>query len=214
MSITSEIDIPEPDSCMEKCLMKTLSVISYMSTMRDPYTAHHQKRVAMLSFAIAKKLKLGKQLSTGIYLGALIHDIGKIKVPAEILSFPDKLSLEQYNLIKKHPSDGEKIIHDIEFPWPIRDIVLSHHEHINGTGYPNGLKGNEISLAVRIVTVADVVEAMSSHRPYRPAKSIDDAIYHIEEHADSFYDAKVVEACINIFKDDNFNYVFKDGDTI
>ena len=112
MSITSDIDIPEPDSCMEKCLMKTLSVISYMSTMRDPYTAHHQKRVAMLSFAIAKKLKLGKQLSTGIYLGALIHDIGKIKVPAEILSFPDKLSLEQYNLIKKHPSDGEKIIKD------------------------------------------------------------------------------------------------------
>ncbi len=205
-NIESIADLPDPNSCMERCLIKTLNVVSYMSEARDPYTAHHQERVAKLALAIAKKLGLDEALSLGVYLGALIHDIGKIKVPAEILSFPGKLSIEQYKLIQKHPVDGENIIHDIDFPWPIREIVLSHHERLDGSGYPNGLKGNDISLAVRVVSVADVVEAMSSHRPYRPAKKIHEALQYIEINAGSLYDEKVVEACIWLFKEGNFKF--------
>jgi putative nucleotidyltransferase with HDIG domain len=204
------INVDKLPSCLERCLIKTLNVISYMSEIRDPYTAHHQKRVAKLSLAIAHKMKLSEHEALGIYLGALIHDIGKVKVPAELLAFPGKLSSEQYSLIKRHPVDGEQIVHDIEFPWPIKEIILCHHERLDGSGYPHGLNEEKLPLSVRIVSVSDVVESISSHRPYRAAKGVSAALKHIKESSGTLYDTNVVAACNELFLEDNFN--FQDDD--
>lgn len=140
----------------------------------------------------------------GIRLGGLVHDIGKIKIPAEILSKPTKLTELEYEMIKTHPQTGYEILKEIKFPWPIAQMIQQHHEHIDGSGYPNGTKGEELLLESKILTVADVVEAMASHRPYRAALGIDFALEEIERYKGVFYDTDVVDACIKLFKEDGY----------
>lgn len=171
---------------------------------RDNYTAEHQSRVAGLATAIADELGLDKKQIEGIKYAAEIHDIGKVAVPAEILTKPGQLSNLEYKLLQKHPETGYDILKNIDFPWPLAKIVLQHHEKVDGSGYPNGLSRNDIMLEARVICVADVVEAMASHRPYRPAHSIDAALQEIAEKSDIFFDAAVVNACIKLFREKNY----------
>jgi putative nucleotidyltransferase with HDIG domain len=177
-------------------LTQTIAALGRSIEKRDPYTDGHQKRVSQLAVAIAEEMGLSKEQITGIRYGALIHDIGNISVPAEILSMPRKLQPPEYSLVKTHPANGAEILGDIDFPWPLTDILSQHHERMDGSGYPGGLKDEAISLEARIVAVADVVEAMSSHRPYRPALGIDAAIAEIQAHRSTLYDPQVVDACV------------------
>jgi PAS domain S-box-containing protein/putative nucleotidyltransferase with HDIG domain len=172
--------------------------------LRDPYTAGHQQRVARLACAIARELGLTEEQVDGIFMAALIHDIGKIYVPAEILNRPARLNETEMDLVKTHPSIGYDIVKEIDFAQPVDRIVVQHHERIDGSGYPNGIDGSSIILEARILAVADVVEAMASHRPYRPALSIDEALNEIEKYRNTLYDTRVVDACLKIFRDNNF----------
>ncbi len=163
---------------------------------RDPYTAGHQQRVSSLAQSVATHMGLSPMVVEGIRVAGLVHDIGKIAVPIEILSKPGKISEYEFQIIKAHPEVGHEIIKEIEFPWPVADIVLQHHERINGSGYPRGLSGDDILLEARILAVADVIEAMTSHRPYREALGREEAIKEIVMHKGTLYDAEVVEACV------------------
>jgi len=165
---------------------------------RDPYTAGHQRRVAKLAQAIAREMRLSEDDCTGIHVAASIHDIGKIYVPAEFLSKPGTLSESERAIIGNHPNVGYDILKDIEFPWPIAEILLQHHERLDGSGYPDGLTGDDIMLEARILAVADVVEAMSSHRPYRPSLGMAPAINEIRQYSGIRYDRSVVHACLNV----------------
>jgi response regulator RpfG family c-di-GMP phosphodiesterase len=165
---------------------------------RDPYTAGHQHRVADLAVVIAMEMNLPKDQIEGIRMGGKIHDLGKISVPAEILSKPSRLTEIEFALIKTHPMIGYEIIADIEFPWPIAQMILQHHEKMNGSGYPQGLSGEDILLEARILCVADVVEAMASHRPYRPALGIEKALDEISKNKGVFYDPEVVDALLRL----------------
>jgi putative nucleotidyltransferase with HDIG domain len=171
---------------------------------RDPYTAGHQRRVAELAHAIASEMRLPTNQIEGIRMAAIIHDLGKMAVPAEILSKPTKLKKSEFELIKDHPLAGYEILKDIAFPWPIARIVLEHHEKMDGSGYPNGSVGENTLLESKILTVADVVEAMASHRPYRPALGLDAALAEIEKNKGTHYDVTVVEACLSLFRDKGF----------
>ena len=154
--------------------------------------------------AIAEEMGLGEQLIQGIRLGAMIHDIGKIYVPAEILNRPGKLSEFEFNIIKTHPAVGYDIVKDIPFNWPIRDMVYQHHERLDGSGYPQGLKGEQIILEARILAVADVMEAMSSHRPYRAALPVEKGLAEITGNRGRLYDAPVVDACVRLVQEGRF----------
>ncbi|HEX2964570.1 MAG TPA: HD domain-containing phosphohydrolase [Syntrophorhabdaceae bacterium] len=173
---------------------------------RDPYTAGHQKRVAGLAAAIAKRMGLTKDKINALEMAGAIHDLGKISVPAEILSTPRKLTSIELNIIKTHPTTGYDILKDIDFPWPIARIVLQHHERLNGTGYPFALKGPEILMEAKIIALADVVEAISSDRPYRPALGIDVALGEIERDMGTLYDELVTKACLQLFRDEGFAF--------
>ena len=183
---------------------KTINALALALEMRDPYTAGHQKRVAQLAGAIAGEMNRPYDEVRGIRLAALIHDIGKIQVPSEILSKPGKLTEIEFELIKSHSQVGYDILKEIEFPWPIADIVYQHHERLDGSGYPRGLKGDEIMLQARIIAVADVVEAMSSHRPYRAALGTEEALAELKEKRGISYDPDVVDACLRLFKEKGF----------
>jgi HD-GYP domain-containing protein (c-di-GMP phosphodiesterase class II) len=172
---------------------------------RDPYTSGHQRRVADLARAIAQEMGLTEDQVDGIRMSGAIHDIGKISVPSEILSKPSKLSDLEFSLIKTHPIVGYNILKDIDFPWPIAEITLQHHERINGSGYPKGISGNEILLEAKILAVADVVEAIASHRPYRPAHTIDVALNEIVQNKGILYDPEVVAACLRVFKEKSYH---------
>lgn len=187
-------------------LIGTIVAVSRAVGARDPYTANHQQRVAQLARSIAQEMGLDTERIDGLRLGATIHDIGKIYLPAEILAKPAKLTDIEYELIKCHAQVGYDILTDIEFPWPIADIAHQHHERLDGSGYPQGLKGDEICLEARIVAVADVVEAMSNHRPYRPALGIDTALKEIKSKRGKFYDPNVVDACLKLFAEKKFNF--------
>lgn len=195
------------DSAEEKQLLLTQTVQSVALTVekRDPYTSGHQTRVAELSILIAEEMGLDKERIRGIHLGATIHDIGKIYVPAEILNRPGRLSEAEFGLIQSHPQIGYDIMKDVEFPWPVNEIIYQHHERMDGSGYPQGLKGDEISMEARIVAVADVVEAISSHRPYRPALGLDKGIEEIKRGRGGAYDADVVDACIRLYDNGKIN---------
>lgn len=182
-------------------LKATIAAISSSIEARDPYTAGHQQRVAVLAAAIARKMGLDENCIEGIHMGAMIHDIGKLQIPAEILSKPSRLSTVEYELIKQHPAVGYNILRNIDSPWPLAEIAWQHHERYDGSGYPQGFKGEEIILEARIVAVADTVEAMSSHRPYRPGLSIKLAIDEIITNSGRLYDPAVVEACVALYKD-------------
>jgi len=190
---------------LKENLAGTVQAISKAVEARDPYTGGHQLRVAEVSSAIAKEMGLSANQIEGIRMGASIHDIGKIQTPAEILSLPRILTELEFQLIKAHTSVGYEILKDINFPWPVAEIAHQHHERVDGTGYPQGLKGEEICLEARIVAVADVMEAISSHRPYRPALGIETALNEIKANRGVFYDSMVADACLKAFNKGMFN---------
>ncbi|HRA80154.1 MAG TPA: HD domain-containing protein [Thauera sp.] len=185
---------------LEKSMEETVQAIAATIEMRDPYTAGHQRRVADLARCIAEEMRLPEEEVRGIYLAATIHDIGKIHIPAEILSYPGKLGDIEYALIQGHVQAGYDILKNIEFPWPVAQMVYQHHEHIGGSGYPRRLKGDEIMLGARILCVADVVEAMASYRPYRPGLGVEKALAEIRMNRGRLYDAAVVDVCLELFK--------------
>jgi len=172
-----------------------------LTEVRDPYTSGHQQRVADLAAAIAQRMGLDPDRIEGIYAAGVLHDIGKLTIPAEILTKPAELNELEYSLVKVHPQTGYDILKEIEFPWPLPEMVLQHHERLDGSGYPRGLSGDDIMLEARILAVADVVEAMSSFRPYRPALGMDEALAEIKKGAGTLYDERVVAACIEVIED-------------
>ena len=175
-------------------------------SIRDPYTAGHQRRVTKLACAIAKEIGLTKEQIEGLRVAAIIHDIGKINIASEILSKPGRLTKLEFEMIKTHPQTGYEILKEIEFPWPVAQIVLQHHERMNGSGYPQGLSGKDILIEARILGVADVVEAMASYRPYRPALGIDKALEEILNNKGVLYDPDVVDACLKVFTEKGFKF--------
>ncbi|MGA2909816.1 MAG: HD domain-containing phosphohydrolase [Terracidiphilus sp.] len=189
---------------LKASLEQTIEVIAETVDQRDPYTAGHQRRVACLSVAIAGKLGLSSERMQGLRLAAGIHDLGKIGVPAEILAKPGRLTENQYNLIKEHAQLGYEIVKNVKFPWPIAQMILQHHERLDGSGYPRGLKADEILLESRILAVADVVEAMSSHRPYRLSKGIDAALDEVLSKSGTLYDPEAVQACVDLFRREGY----------
>lgn len=191
---------------LRKSLEGTVQALTLAVETRDPYTAGHQKRVAKLATAIAGDMGLSEDRTEGIRLAGGIHDLGKISVPADILSKPSRLSEIEYSLIKIHPGVGYNILKDIEFPWPIAQIVLQHHERLDGSGYPGGLKDGEILIEARIMVVADVVEAIASHRPYRAALGIDKALDEISKNRGILYDSAVVDVCLDLFLNKEFSF--------
>jgi PAS domain S-box-containing protein/putative nucleotidyltransferase with HDIG domain len=199
----------EVNKSIQRLKKTSTSIIFTMAKileLRDPYTAGHQQRVARLACAIAREMGLSEEQVDGIFMAALIHDIGKIYVPAEILNRPAKLNDTEMDLVRTHPSIGYDIVKTIDFSQPVGRIVMQHHERIDGSGYPNAVNGRDIILEARILAVADVVEAMASHRPYRPAFSIDEVLTEIDGYRETLYDAGVVDACLKIFKDDDFKF--------
>jgi putative nucleotidyltransferase with HDIG domain len=203
---TAEAGAEIANGKLKRALIATIEALSNALEKRDPYTAGHQKRVAELAVAIGRKMGLDDTMLRGLEVGGLIHDIGKIYVPAEILSRPGRLLEAEYAMIKTHCQVGHDIIKNVEMPWPVADMVLQHHERMDGSGYPQGLKGEAICLEARILGVADTIEAMASHRPYRPALGIDKAIQEIFDRRGSFYDSRAVDACIAVIREDGFSF--------
>ncbi|HER25223.1 MAG TPA: PAS domain S-box protein [Candidatus Atribacteria bacterium] len=191
---------------LQKTMTAVLDTISRIVEAKDPYTAGHQRRVSQLATAIALELNLPQDQLEGIRISSLIHDIGKIGIPIEILSKPTKLSDIEFSLIKAHPQLGYDILKSIDFAYPIAQIVLQHHERLDGSGYPEGLEGDNILFEAKIIGVADTVEAMSSHRPYRPALDIDIALEEISQNRGILYDPEVVDVCLKLFKEKGFKF--------
>ncbi len=191
---------------LRKAMDDMIKTISKISEVKDPYTAGHQRKVSQLSLKIAEELYLSSDLMEGIKIAALIHDIGKVGIPSEILVKPGRLNEIEFALIRDHPRLGYEILKEIEFPYPIAKIILQHHERINGTGYPLQLKDKSILLEAKIIGVADVVEAMSSHRPYRPALGNEAALDEIFKNKGILYDLTVANACIKLFKEKGFKF--------
>ena len=189
---------------LRKSLMGTIHAMSMMVEARDPYTSGHQRRVSSLASAVAREMGLHETVIENIGMAGNIHDIGKMAIPSEILSKPGRLTDIEMRLIKVHPQTGYDILKGVELPYPIAEIVLQHHERIDGSGYPNGLKNSEILLEAKIITIADVVEAMASHRPYRPALGIEVALQEIEKNKGIVYDAGVVDMYLNLFRNKGF----------
>jgi len=189
---------------LRQALEQTIAAIALTLEKRDPYTAGHQERVAGIAAAIATEIGLSPQQVEGIHFGSLIHDIGKVYVPAEILNRPGKLTELEFGLIKTHPEVGFDIVKNIPFPWPVAQMVHQHHERLDGSGYPQGLKGEEIMLEARILAVADVLEAMAAHRPYRAALGLDAAMKELERGRGTAFDAAVVDACLRLVKEKGF----------
>jgi PAS domain S-box-containing protein/putative nucleotidyltransferase with HDIG domain len=192
---------------LRKAIGGTIQVIVQVVERRDPYTAGHQRRVADLARSIATEMGLSHDMIDGIRIAAMMHDIGKISVPAEILSKPGSLSRLEFGLIKEHPRTGYEILKDVEFPWPIAEIVYQHHERLDGSGYPRGLKGPGQLLEARIIALADVVEAIASHRPYRPSLGIDVALEEIRNMKGKLYDPNVVDAALRLFETKKYKLV-------
>jgi len=189
---------------LRKSIRTTIQVLGTASEARDPYTAGHQKRVADLARTIATEMGLPQDSIEAIRMAGAIHDIGKISIPSEILCKPTKLTDLEYSLVQAHTQYSYEIMKDVESPWPLADIVYQHHERINGSGYPQGLKGEDILIEARILAVADVVEAMASYRPYRPSLGLQSALTEIEDNAGILYDSKVVDTCIKLFRENRF----------
>jgi len=191
---------------LRKTFEDTISAIATIVEIKDPYTAGHQTRVAKLSKAIALEIHFSDEQAHAVHTAATIHDVGKIYVPPDILSKPSKLNDLELKFIKRHVQSSYDILKSIEFPWPIAKIALQHHERLDGSGYPNGLKSEEILLEAKIIAVADVVEAMASHRPYRPALGIDKALEEISKNRGILYDSDIVDICVKLFNEKGFKF--------
>lgn len=198
--------LEQSNTRLQQLLQRMVDVLTATIETRDPYIVGHQRRVTELACEIARELGLPQGQIEGLRMAGLIHDIGKISVPSEILSKPGRLTDMEFEMIKRHPQVGYNILKEIEFPWPVADIILQHHERLDGSGYPQGLKGDEIILEARILAVADVVEAMSSHRPYRPAHKLDEALEEISKNRGILYDPQVVDACLRLFRERGFTF--------
>lgn len=207
----NELMLEERTAALEQSLLRlqkswnqTIEVLASTSEAKDPYTAGHQKRVMQLAVAIGRELDMSEDELTGLRMAAMIHDIGKINVPGELLSKPGLLSLLERQLINTHAAAGYAILKELDLPWDVAKVVLQHHERCDGSGYPDGLKNDQIILSAKILAVADVVEAMASHRPYRAALGIESALAEIEQGAGLLYDKTVASACLNLFKRKGF----------
>ncbi len=187
-------------------LFDTVSALAAIVEIRDPYTAGHQRRVAQLATAIARDIGLPESQVEGLNLAAVVHDVGKINIPAEILSRPGRLAEAEFALIKQHSQSGYEVLKGIDFPWPIAQAVLQHHERLDGSGYPLGLRGAEILPEARILAVADVIEAMASHRPYRPGLGIAVALAEVKSHRGTRFDADVVDAALRLFGEKGYAF--------
>jgi PAS domain S-box-containing protein len=191
---------------LRQAITSTIQVLGLTVEARDPYTAGHQQRTTILAEAIAREMGLPPEKIEGLHMAGLVHDVGKISIPAEILSKPTKLTPGEYALVKTHAQRGYEILKVVEFPWPLAEIVLEHHERMDGSGYPRGLKGDEILMEARILALSDTVEAMVSDRPYRPAQGVKTALAEVEKNKGIFYDADVAETCLKLFREKRFSF--------
>lgn len=198
--MTLEIERAQAAERMKKVLLQTVRAVSLTLEIRDPYTAGHQRRVAQLAVAIGRQMGWSEHTLEGLQTGALIHDLGKISVPSDFLSRPGKLSDAAFGVVRSHAAVGAEIVEGIDFPWPVATMIRQHHERLDGSGYPLGLTAEFIIPEARILAVADVVEAISSHRPYRPALGMDAALAEIHDHCATRYDPEVVDACETVIK--------------
>jgi PAS domain S-box-containing protein len=189
---------------LEAAVLGTAAAVSQMVELRDPYTAGHERRVGELSAALAAEMGLDANMQRGLRVAGAVHDVGKIMVPAEILSKPARLSPVEFEIIKQHAQQGYEVLKDVAFPWPVAEVARQHHERMDGSGYPRGLKGEAILLEARILAVADVVESMASHRPYRPGLGIAAALDEIEKNAGRLYDPAVAAACLRLFRETGY----------
>jgi PAS domain S-box-containing protein len=204
--VEAEQAVEESLNNLRKAVKGTVKALSNTLESKDPYTAAHQRRVVQLACALAQELGESPDYIEGIRVMGFLHDLGKIAVPGEILSKPSRLSSYEFNLIKVHPQAGYDILKDIDFPWPVALAVLQHHERLDGSGYPHGLTDHDIIPEAKILAVADVVEAISSHRPYRPALGIDHAMTEISRHQGVLYDPTVVQTCLKLFSENRFSF--------
>jgi len=202
----AEKEVEESANRLQQMMDGTVKAISSALEFRDPYTAGHEKRVAELSSAIAAEMGLPADQVEGVRITGYMHDLGKIAIPAEILFKPGNLTENEINIVRTHPQFGYDILKEIKFVWPVALATLQHHERMNGSGYPQHLKGDEIMLEARILAVADVVETMVSHRPYRPARSTEAALAEISANKGVLYDADVADACVKVFKERGFRF--------
>lgn len=202
----AEVEVKKNLNKLKQTLGAIIQVLEKTVEVRDPYTAGHQRRVAELARSISAEMGFSQDRIDGIRIAGIIHDIGKIYVPAEILSKPRRLTTYEFNLVKTHSQVGYDILKTIDFPWPVARIVLQHHERLNGSGYPNKLMHDNILIEARILGVSDVVEAMASHRPYRPALGLDAALKEVSDHKGSLYDPEVVEICTRLFREKLFDF--------
>jgi HD-GYP domain-containing protein (c-di-GMP phosphodiesterase class II) len=200
--VQAEQQLQEANRRLRAALEGTIRAIVRTVETRDPYTDGHQQRAAELSRAIAERMGLDQDCVDGIYVTGMIHDLGKIAVPPEILNKRGPLTDIEFEIVKIHPAKGAEILEGIDFPWPVREIVLQHHERINGTGYPQGLQGDAILLQARVLAVADVLEAMAADRPYRASLGADQAMAQVIEGQGILYDAAAVQACAALRNDD------------
>jgi putative nucleotidyltransferase with HDIG domain len=200
----AEEDLKQTLESLRKAFGATIQVMVSAVESRDPYTAGHQIRSADLARAVATEMGLPEEKIDGIRMAGSIHDIGKLSVPAEILAKSTKLSELEFSLIKEHARIGYEMLKDVESPWPLAEIVYQHHERMDGSGYPRNLKGDDILMEDRILAVADVVEAMASHRPYRPALGLNAALEEIENNKGTLYDADAVDACLKLFHEKGY----------
>ena len=204
--IEKQEELSQRNVLLETAWEQTVDVLSMTAEAKDPYTYGHQRRVSALAVKIAEEMGLGREVIVGLKMAAMIHDIGKIQIPGEILSKPGKLSPQERELIKTHSQAGYSILFKVKLPWDVAEIILQHHERIDGSGYPGGLKGAEILMEARIIALADVVEAMTFHRPYRPARGIDKALEEITENRGKLYEPIVVDACLELFTHKGFTF--------